>query len=101
MVQSKPHKDLVIYLYTMTFLVCIEESLGDKVFAANCTVVRSLPSVIAFVNSECRELSERLAALVTSVWPFSSMSTLVNTEIVKFTKCLATHITDIRFFTCM
>jgi hypothetical protein len=48
----------VIYLYTMTLLMCIQESLGDKIFAANCTVVGPLPCMIAFVNSESRELGE-------------------------------------------
>lgn len=89
------------HLYAMTLLVCVEESLCNKVFAANCTVVRSLTRMIAFVNSERRELGERLSALVARVWPFPSMCTFVNTEIVQFSKCLAAHITHIWFLSCV
>jgi hypothetical protein len=92
---------LMIHLYTMTLLVCVEESLCHKVFAANCTVVWSLTRMIAFVNSECRELGERLSTLVARVWPFPSMRTFVNTEVVQFSKCLATYITDVWFLSCV
>jgi hypothetical protein len=90
-----------LFLDSMTFLMCFQKCLWNKIFAAYVTLVRAQTCVISFMYNQSGPLCKRLATLFTGVRFFTCMCTLMNSQITALIECLTTQITNEWFLACV